>query len=133
MNTKYGECIQDRICSYGSNSPTFGAYCKVESTIFEATSLKNYFLDSTITLSGDENNNGQFNIYMMGGKINMKSINVSNSKLVYSSIYNIYCGNLSNVTYSTFSNNTSEDIFSGQAYHAGYQPQDFGFQIFLCN
>ena len=99
-----GECIQDRICSFGSNTVTIGAYCYI--SVSEEYPFKNYLLGSTITSSGEENPKGSRNVYLYNGEINIKSINISNSKLDGKSSYYVIYSSNSNTTLSTFSNNT---------------------------
>ena len=106
-----------------------GAYCSIK--VSEESPFKNYLLDSTITSSGEENSKGRNNIYLINGKIKMKSINISYSKLLFTSIYTIYCTSNSNVTLSTFSNNTNAGNLY-EAYHAG-SSDSLEFKIFFCN
>ena len=101
INFFNGECIQDRICSFGSTSSSSGAYCYI--LFDDEPTIRNYLIDSTITSSSI----GISNIYLHNGEINMKSINISNSEMSQDSIYKVESSSNSNVTLSTFSNNTS--------------------------
>ncbi|EAY22343.1 hypothetical protein TVAG_378220 [Trichomonas vaginalis G3] len=125
-----GECVQDRICSFGSNTVNPGAYCYIE--VSDEFPNKNYLLDSTITSSGQENPDENDNICLYSGEINMKSINISNSKLYYDSIYNVVYSSNSNVTLSTFSNNTTtfEDIYE---IYVTALSDSLEFKILFCN
>lgn len=125
----HGEFIQDRICSFGSKSENGGAYCYVK--ISSARPFRNYLLDSTITSSGDESNKGFYNLYLYNGEVFMRSINISFSKLSYRNFYQIYCHSDSNITLSTFSNNTSTFANSYEAFHTG--SSSLKFKIRFCN
>ena len=108
INSKKGECIQDRICSFGSKSSKMGVYCYI---IISSTSpFKNYILDSTISSSG-EGNEKSHNLYLKNGETNMRSINISYSKLSYINFYQITSNTNSNITHSTFSNSISTDEY----------------------
>ena len=125
-----GECVQDRICSFGSNTIREGAYCYV--LVSSSSQFKNHLLDSTITLSGEALPKYNSNIYLQYGETNMKFINISNSKLYRQSVYIIYgFSSDSNVTFSTFSNNTTTAEYY-EIYHYGSSPLN-EFKILFCN
>lgn len=130
MNTKKGECIQDRICSFGSKSAKDGAHCKVSTS--NEPPFKNYLLDSTITSSRGENNLVKCNIYLFNGEMYMRSINISNINLNHRNFYEVYCSSNSNVTFSTFSNTTASNSSGSQAYHLG-SSTSLEFKIKFCN
>ncbi|EAY08998.1 hypothetical protein TVAG_073640 [Trichomonas vaginalis G3] len=123
-----GECIQDRICSFGSNTVTIGAYCYI--SVSEEYPFKNYLLDSTITSSGEENPKENSNIDLVNDETYMKSINISHSKLNYHSFYYVHYNSNSNGTLSTFSNNTSTEF--KQVIHYG-SSDSIEFTILFCN
>lgn len=125
-----GECIQYRICSFGSDSSGSGAYCEI--WVSTSSPYINNVLDSTITASGDENNKGFNNVDLIYGKINIKSINISYSKLKIRNFYYCKCSYSSNISYSTFSNCLSISTTSSEASHEGtsYSPK---YQIFFCH
>ena len=68
---------------------------------------------------------------MFNGEINIKSINISYSKLGYRNLYEVYFSSNSSITLSTFSNNTST---SGNS-EAGHQgsSDSIEFKILYCN
>ena len=85
-----------------------GVYCYI---IISSTSpFKNYILDSTISSSG-EGNEKSHNLYLKNGETNMRSINISYSKLSYINFYQITSNTNSNITHSTFSNSISTDEY----------------------
>ena len=67
---------------------------------------------------------------MINGKTNIKSINISYSKLSYNNFYTVYFSSNSSVTFSTFSNNTSKDTGGSEAWHLG---SSLEFKILFCN
>lgn len=128
VNSENGECVQDRICSFGSKSIFAGVYCSIK--LSQTSVLKNYLIDSTISSSSSNTYQGNGNIHLLYGETNMKSINISNSKLNSLSSYDISCRINSSVSLSTFSNNTS----SGKeiSYFGNYNG-NFNFTISYCN
>ena len=136
VNSNNCECVQNRICSYGSKSTNGGAYCCI--MVSSSPAFKNYLINSTITLSGYETKNGRSNVYMEYGKINMKSINISYSKVRNKNYYYASCTSNSSITHSTFSNNTStsDSEYNSEASHQGSEASpsnQFEFKIDYCN
>ncbi|KAI5496325.1 hypothetical protein TVAGG3_0798390, partial [Trichomonas vaginalis G3] len=104
-----GDCVQDRICSFGSKTVNeLGVYCYI--LYEEDSTLKNYLLDSTMTSSGEDITQGEGTVCLICGETHMRSINISYSKLNDYCIYHVYSSFSSNVTLSTFSNNTGGPI-----------------------
>ena len=68
---------------------------------------------------------------MINGKTNIKSINISYSKLSYNNFYTVYFSSNSSVTFSTFSNSTSTSTNS-EASHQG-SSNSLEFKILFCN
>ncbi|EAY00372.1 hypothetical protein TVAG_407210 [Trichomonas vaginalis G3] len=130
INLKKGECIQNRICSFGSRTLRQGVYCYV--TVSSASPFKNYIFDSTITSSGYENEEGDSNIYLFNGEINLKSINISYSKLIFTNFYSLTPNSNSNITFSTFSNNWSPSN-NYEAIHSGSFSASPEFTMLFCN
>lgn len=130
MISNKGECIQNKICSFNSKSPKEGTYCKV--TVSSTSPFKNYILDSSISTSGDDSFQGTRNIYLYNGETHMKSINISFSKLELRNLYEFYCCSNSNVSLSTFSNNTSTITEYHQEYHTG-SSDSIEFKVLFCN
>lgn len=115
INANQGECVQDRVCSIGSKTPSVGTYCSI--TASPVYPNRDYILETSIIESGEENTSGNNNMLLLNGEIHMKSINLSYSKLDHSNFYYTYFGSNSNLSFSTFSNNTSSNQEHSQAYH----------------
>ena len=127
-----GEFVQDRVCSFASkvNSLyTHGVYCKID--VSNSNTYKNYIYDSSISKSLDEHKDvGWNNLYLINGQIEIKSINISFSKLWRRDFYEIdSVSKGSNCSFSTFSNSNG---ISGNPKFCHLNSQE-NFEIRNCN
>lgn len=123
-----GECVQSKICSFGSNVnslDTYGAYSKT--IVSTNTGSKNYVEESTISSAGNINNYGYGTIFFNSGDVIMKSNNISKNNIYNDAFYYVTNGNSNfNNSFSTFSNNTCTSSWSAD--HFGSDKY-----IYFCN
>lgn len=120
-----GQFSQQRVCSYRSTTSGDGIFCMITSPSMI------YLLDTSISLSGDESNTGQRNVYLIGS-VNVSSINISHAKTKGRCIFEFNPINTESRTiYSTFSNNSHNDIPAYFSYMNG--SPNIQYKMQYCN
>lgn len=125
-----GQFSQNRDCGYRSKTTSNGVFCDITvSTIY-----KNKIFDSSISYSGDEYNQGTYNIYFTGS-CNVSNINTTKAMTYGRSLYHfVDVNDESVISLSTFANNshkrTDESYYSSAIYGT---TSSVIFNIFCCN
>ena len=128
-----GQFVQDRICSFSlkvNSWKTEGVYCKID--VSDSNSYKNYIYASSISKSGDESFLGMNTLYLINGQIQIKSINISFSKIYCRDFYYAFSySSGSNSSFSTFTNSTSGSTIN--YYKLRHTDSAEVFNIINCN